>query len=265
MYNKEFQIINTEEKAYFLGQAFGDGCNQYLKDYKFTMASEISDENLYKQLQTLFPFLKLKYYKSHSNVVYLDCYEKQFSLDLLKLGLTQNKVLQDNKHNFNIPELPEHLLHHFIRGFFDADGSIWTPTRFRSRNNIRVEIGLGTKNFCLQLLDVLSKEGIKATYTSRYKKAGNGKRYLSYIINITSRKESLKFRDYIYKDASIYLQRKKEKFNIYVLSILQIKRNKFPLCPNCDNIPTSNGIRNGKQRLLCKHCNTHYSVTRLLL
>ena len=60
MYNKEFQIVNTEEKAYFLGQAFGDGCNQYIKKKKFALASIDTDTDLYVKLHQIFPFLKLR-------------------------------------------------------------------------------------------------------------------------------------------------------------------------------------------------------------
>ena len=58
------------------------------------------------------------------------------------------------------PELREDLVSHFIRGYFDADGSVWFPTRQRSRNNKRIEFGGATKNFLLKLKEVLDKNDI---------------------------------------------------------------------------------------------------------
>lgn len=261
MYNKEFQIIDTEEKAYFIGQAFGDGCNQYSPKYKFVLASTDDDIDLYNKLHKIFPFFKLKRYNSHINMIYLESYTKDISIDLKNLGLTQNKTKQDKNNNFNIPKMPDNLLHHFIRGFFDADGSVYTPSsRYRSRNNVRVEFGMATKNFCKQLMTILDSLDIKYSYYERTKKAGNGKYYMSYIILLTARQESLKFANYIYKDATIFLNRKKEIFYNYIKSEIQIKRDSYPKCSICGKTPTSSGSRDNKQRLLCKNCNHRFTV-----
>lgn len=269
MYNNEFKSIDTEIKAYFLGQAFGDGSVSYeKKHYKFSMASIIEDEEIYKKLQQCFPFLKLKYYKSHSNMVYLECHIKDFVLDLKYLGLTQNKCRQDSINNFNFPNIREDLKPHFIRGFFDADGCVYTPSRHRSRNNIKVDIGLGTKNFCLQLQQELKNNNIKFKYIERYKKSGFDKcLYPSYTIQSSSRELSLKFANYIYNNASIYLERKYNKFfNSYIKSKKQLLKEQFPNCPNCNsNHIISNGNRNNKKRLLCKNCNKHFTVALPLI
>ena len=112
------------------------------------MASIKDDIDIFLKFGELFPFVKVCKYLSHPKLVYLECYEKSFVKDLIKLGLLQNKKLQDLDNKFHIPNIGDEFLPHFIRGFFDADGSVYTPTRQRSRNNIKVEIGLGTENFC---------------------------------------------------------------------------------------------------------------------
>lgn len=261
-YNGEFKQIDTEEKAYMLGQLFGDGCNQYINDYKIDLASTIEDKEFYKRLHTIFPFFNYHDKWGNKAVVHLQCGYKELCLDLKNLGLTQNKCKQDELGNFNLPKLEEPFMQHFIRGFFDADGSVWHPERYRSRNNTRVEIGLGAKNFCKQLHDYLVSKGINMKYRERLKTSGaidNDKIFMSYSTQATSRKESQKFANYIYKDATIYLERKKKLFNIYKRSALQLRRETLPNCPKCGKKFTVMGKRNGKLRIRCKNC--HISKT----
>lgn len=261
-YKDQFKIIDTEVKAYFLGLAFGDGSTSYSKGYKFTMGSINTDLEIYKAVHKAFPFFKLCTYPSHQNMIYLDCYEKEFVTDILKLGLTQNKKEQDLKHNFNFPKLDENLVHHFVRGFFDADGSVYRPSRYRSRNNTRVEFGLGTQNFCLQLQKVLLKNNLDFKYYQRFKTTGFDKKlYESFTLLCSRRASSNKFADYIYKDATVYLERKKSIFDIYIKSEKQLLSDILPSCPYCGATKVwSIGVRKGKRRLLCQICNKGYSV-----
>lgn len=261
-YKGQFKIIDTEVKAYFLGQAFGDGSNSYTNGYKFTMGSINTDLEVYKAIHKAFPFFKLCTYPSHQNMIYLDCSEKEFVIDLKNLGLTQNKKNQDIQANFNFPVLREDLIGHFVRGFFDADGSVYKPSRYRSRNNTRVEFGMGTQNFCLQLQQVLLKNNLDFKYYQRVKASGfDDKLYESYTLLSSKRELSNKFAEYIYKDATVYLSRKKNVFDVYIKSEKQLLSDTFPSCPYCGAVKVwSIGKRNGKRRLTCKICNKNYSV-----
>lgn len=264
MYNNEFKRIDTEEKAYFLGQAFGDGYNKGTSPYKFSMASINTDIEVYKKLQQIFPFLKLKFYSSHKNMVYLDCHLKEFCQDLANLGLQSNKTKNDENGKFHFPAISKDLMHHFIRGFFDADGSAWYPKRYRSRNNLKIEFGVATPNFLRMLQTVLKEEGILMKFIIRSKRAGNGKFYTSYSLLSSSREISLKFADYIYKDAKIYLQ---YKHDLCYRTKIDIDNNfeLYGACPYCGSSDIiQNGIRKMKKkimkRLKCHNCNKGFSV-----
>lgn len=261
-YKGQFKIIDTEIKAYFLGLAFGDGSNSYSDGYKFTMGSINTDLEVYEIIYKSFPFLKLFTYPSHPNMIYLDCYEKEFVIDLMNLGLLQNKKKQDLEFNFNFPNLDENLIHHFVRGFFDADGSVYKPLRYRSRNNTRVEFGMGTQNFCIQLQKVLLKNNLDFKYYQRFKTSGfDVKSYESFTLLCSRRESSNKFAEYIYKNATVYLKRKKDIFDIYIKSEKQLLSDTFPSCPYCGATKVwSIGKRDGKRRLICKICNKRYSV-----
>ena len=260
-YKDQFKIIDTEKKAYFLGFAYGDGCNTYSNGYKFTMASINTDKKVFEELVKEFPFFKMCTYPSYPKLVNLENYEKRLVTDIKNIGLGQNKMKQDKINNFNIPSIDEKLIHHFIRGFFDADGSVYKPTRYRSRNNIRVEFGLGTKNFTLDLKRILLKAGLNFTYTVRNKKCSNGKFYESHTLLSSSREKSLLFANYIYKDATIFSKRKKDIFSIYIKSKTQLIKDTYPSCPKCNNQEViGSGTRGNKKRLKCKKCNSNFSV-----
>ena len=53
-YNSEFQIIDTEEKAYFLGLFYSDGCMSL--GNKITISLRDYDKSLLEQLVLIFPF-----------------------------------------------------------------------------------------------------------------------------------------------------------------------------------------------------------------
>lgn len=260
-YNNEFSVIDTEEKAYVLGQIYGDGYNSGKSPYKFSMASINTDTEMYNRIQTLFPFLKLKTFPSHENMIYLETHIKDFCLDLAKYGMISNKTVNDENGTFHFPKLRKDLIHHFIRGYFDADGSFYYPNRVRSRNCLHTEFGCATKNFLTELKEILKKEGIFFTYTERSKKAGNGKYYMSYILFSSNYDTSIKFADYIYKDATIYLQRKYE--TCYRPKQLRPTANEvFGNCPYCNSGDIwRSGIRNGKRRLCCMSCGKRFTRT----
>lgn len=223
------------------------------------MASINTDTNLYTKLVTIFPFLKLKTYRTHANMIYLEYYKKDLCLDLKALGMVSNKTKKDVTGEFHFPNLREDLIPHFIRGYFDADGSVWFPTRLRSRNNKHIEFGGATKNFLLKLKEILDNNDIKFSWKERYKKAGNGKLYYSYSIISSNKETSLKFADYIYKDATIYLIRKYNK----CYKEPEYRPTAFSLygsCPNCGNPHIrKNGIRDHKQRLKCCKCKLNFT------
>ena len=122
-YLGELKEIDTEEKAYLLGQIYGDGLNVSYKrkdknwfSYKTEITSTIDDTEMYEKLSKLFPFFKLTKYNSQKSVVFLCANQKQLYLDLVGHGMISNKVKHDKTFEFHFPQLREDLVHHFIRG-----------------------------------------------------------------------------------------------------------------------------------------------------
>lgn len=257
-YNNEFKEIDTPEKAYVLGQIYGDGYNHCGEHNKCVIASINTDAYLYEMMQKEFPFLKLKTYKSHPNMIYLECYEKAFCEDLKALGMISPKTKHDITGEFKFPNLKKELLNHFIRGYFDADGTAYYPSRYRSRNNLKIEFGCSTKNFLLEINKILKENNINFSYNERKRKV-QGKEYNSYNLISSNRKTSLEFANFIYKNASLYLNYKKD----ICYKKLDLPNSPFELfgkCPYCNSTHIIKvGTREGKQRLQCLDCKKRFT------
>ena len=256
-YNGELKVIDTQDKAYLLGQIYGDGYSggEEHHSYKIMLTSNKGDIDVYRKLQEKFPFFIYKTYKSHPNMIYLENYEKSLYIDLKNHGMISSKTKYDKTGEFHFPNLRNDLIPHFIRGYFDADGSFWYPSRYRSRNNLRTELGCATKNFLLSINSHLLKNGITFSYLERNKSAGNGRTYQTFTLLSSNRETSIKFADFIYKDANVFLNYKKEKA---YRPLIDKETFKCPYC-NSNNV-IKNGTRNTKIRLFCKECNKNFTI-----
>lgn len=197
-YNKSyFKIIDSESKAYWLGFIYADGCVKSGGQNVLEICLSVRDEN------HLYKFKEDINFKGHINrkgvdTKYPSCrlrlFGKEIIEDLINQGAYPRKSLI-----LDFPKLvPKHLLRHFIRGYFDGDGSVYI-------SNSKLSISfLGTESFLISLQEVFIQE-LNLTKVQIYKHS-----------NITeykkSRKDALKILDYMYKDCTIYLDRKFNKY-----------------------------------------------------
>ncbi len=198
-----FQNIDNEAKAYFLGFLFADG-NIYLR---------LGNRNPVLQcaLQKRDSYILKKFLQelNSKNKIYKDKTKKYRSIiissnklctDLINLGCVPCKslILEWPKN------LSSHLEYHFIRGYFDGDGTVTSSTCGRHTNpQYRISF-CGTYNFLSKISKILNKSckffpSIPRQYNNIYR--------LDYCGN----KNIKKFYDYFYKDANIFLKRKHNK------------------------------------------------------
>lgn len=198
-----FDSIDTEEKAYFLGLLFADGYNNEKRNDVTLSLSEVDKEIIIKLnniLQPDKPVQYIKYCYPNSNQTKLVINNKHISNQLTKLGIHQNK-----SHTAIYPNYLSDLLErHFIRGVFDGDGCVTgfkNPT-FSITGNIA---------FLDKIQQTLIKRLglLKTKFDDRRKESCNiaSLRYCG-IYNV------YKIYNWLYQDATIYLERKKKKFNI---------------------------------------------------
>ena len=205
-----FEKIDTEEKAYWLGFIMADGCILTCNNRSWAMSIALAEEDGYilDRLQNSLSIdvkipikTEIKKKETHQNKKSIRFYNNKLCYDLIQLNCTPRKSLTLDFPPEN--SIPDHLIHHFIRGYFDGDGGFITQKR-RNDRSLYVKI-VSSFIFLDKLLKVLSKFDIKGRiYNCGINESTSQLRLSQY--------ESLKFYKLIYKDATIYLDR---KFNLF--------------------------------------------------
>lgn len=202
--NKVFDTIDTEEKAYWLGFMYADG---YVSNDGKTVELSLKGDDR-NHLEKFRAFLKnrneVKMGKSKCNGkefsrCRLIMTNRHFHNALVSKGCIPNKSLI-----ITFPDISlfasEELIVHFIRGYVDGDGCIYI---FQGYSAISI---MGTLEFL---------EGIRNYYPSIFNTSyRKDKRHLAsntFFLQVEGKKAA-EFGDILYKDATIYLQRKYDKF-----------------------------------------------------
>ncbi len=220
-----FKVIDTQEKAYFLGFLYADGCIDLSRK---TAVIELQNtdieilEKLNKSIKNTKPLIYKKSRRCSMNLKYICKPTVQLEItgtktiqDLINLGCTPKKSL-----TLEFPteqQVPKHLIRHFIRGYFDGDGWI----TYIEKESLKVKAGfISTTKFLNILKNILLSFNIH-TRLREYKET-NGISYLDTI----RQKSILKLFDFLYKNDTISLNRKKEKFN-KVIKIINQRISKY--------------------------------------
>lgn len=198
-----FSIIDTEEKAYWLGFICADGCvsfNKNTNSYNFKITLQRRDsEFLNKFIQSIEGKFELKFKTAkikNSDKIYETCEvcfkDKKFTSDLLQ-------YFQTNKTEYlRIPQqIPSHLIRHFIRGFSDGDGCFYVNLEKRDKS---FEIVGKCYDMLKDIQDVFRENNIE----SRIFK----KRETNYKLFIGKITELEKLHKFLYDNATIYMERK---------------------------------------------------------
>ena len=196
-----FDVIDNQNKAYSLGMIFSDGTVSK-KGNHIAIALQECDRYLLERLSNEFggsrPLSFLDY--KHKNPNWQDQYcltvtNKKMHSDLVRHGAVPNKSLI-----LKFPTtIPDEFIPHFVRGYFDGDGTI-------SKNECRCSL-ISTDDFCRALADLVKKE--LDIHCSIMYLHGNREKS-SRVLSIAGRRQVKKFLDWIYNDAEIYLKRKHE-------------------------------------------------------
>jgi intein/homing endonuclease len=248
MYNREFNIIDSELKAYTLGLWFADGCIIDSGSIQITLKD---DDDIIDKIANEFPFFNIN---TNGNALVLRKQDTLLAEDFKLHGALPRKSYE-NRELLNVPKIKEELIHHFIRGFFDGDGSVF----IQKVNNIKLEIGCAGFNFISQILKILYDNGIFLYMRCDPPLEINVRKQNYYIIYSSSYVISKKFAEFIYKDATIFMNRKRILLEKELISRNAKERLS---CQHCSSINTTYvGFRNKKVRIYCKDCDTRSSQT----
>jgi hypothetical protein len=125
--------------------------------------------------------------------------------DLERLGITERKSL-----TFTPPKIPKHLIRHFIRGYFDGDGSVSLRNPHHYKSRLVVNFYTASKpmsEFLYQQLGTILKNSLKGKVLIRLTYQKNP----FYRINL-GHKSSIKLFNYMYKNVNLFMERKYKKF-----------------------------------------------------
>ena len=195
--DQTFREINDEKSAYFLGLLYADGNVGEKNNIVLILAQEdrYLVEALKEYAQYTGPVHFQKRYKEHyADISRLYFCNKKICENLAKLGCVPRKSLILKFPTFD--QVPEYLMNHFIRGYFDGDGSAWVCKRGKIFSEL-----VGTYDFCSKTADFLKKK-LNITCNVYDQKNTTVKR-----LKISTR-ASYVFLDYLYKDCSIKMERK---------------------------------------------------------
>ncbi len=182
-----FHKIDTEVKAYLLGLLISDGWICKSKGYRVGFSSvDLQLVSFFKKyLKATNP---IPFYNNKGWQILIS--SKRMVDDLERYGCIERKSLTSQW-----PEIPNRLHHHFARGLFDGDGGIW----FDKRGNARFTI-CGSKDVTKKLALLFNTKILSHGKIWRICISGNHK--------------VLRAKRYLYKNAKVYLDRKRDIFDL---------------------------------------------------
>lgn len=199
-----FDEIDTPEKAYILGFLDADGCN-FMPKQTISMSLQEGDrpilERICKEMDNEHPLEFIDYSNKHD---FGYTYQNQYRMlifstymcrQLQSLGMVPRK-----SYCLEYPAWLRKDLHsHFIRGYFDGNGTM-THGHYLSI--------VSTKAFCEGFIDYFTQNFSDIKYNIRNAKKGND---FTGVINFSG-KNATYIAHWMYSDATIYLQRKYDKY-----------------------------------------------------
>lgn len=194
--HKYFSQIETEAQAYWLGFLAADGYQS--KGYLGCSLSSKDKSHLEKLKQALEAEQPLKKYYS-SGYSHIEYYRLLIKSDTLCRDLKALEVTESKTFTLKFATIPLELTPHYIRGYFDGDGSWARSTKSACGFTMKI---CGTKIFLEQMAIYLD---LPITYVRKHKSI--------YCLE-KSGKDVLRLMNYMYSNATIFLKRKRDRWAV---------------------------------------------------
>lgn len=206
-----FKKVTNEEQAYYLGFIYADGgVSDDSNRYTLELSVKYEDRFILSCFKNSIKYtgrINYSYTRVDRNSdeyfkrARLFIYDKELIGDLNKLGVTGRKTFKIDFPSEDI--VPKNLIPHFIRGFFDGDG-----TSCFSKGTLSVSFASVNNNFIVGLRSYLKQHNINLSYNSDHSDSNTCK------FDIIEKYEFYKL---IYNDAHIYYDRKKKEFDKFFI------------------------------------------------
>jgi hypothetical protein len=203
-----FLEIDSEHKAYWLGFILADGCLS--KDKKcITVALQSLDCGHLQKLADIFStsVRRVEVFDKRTNKTYLRDVTSLCSIELWRDVHSKFGVrLKSNRENPKVFKyIPECLWSHFIRGYFDGDGFVGFSKKAQKEYQVVI---VGSNPLLSFISDWFARSLHIRTAVVKKVKGQNIHR-----VHWGGNWQLHTIRDLLYKDATIWLERKREKFD----------------------------------------------------
>ena len=196
-----FEKIDSEEKAYWLGFLYADGYISFSEN-KIELSLAEKDVHHIEKFRDFLGINNRICYRPSAKAYRLSFRSDKCKQDLINQGCTPRKSL-----TLKFPtskQVPHELIRHFIRGYFDGDG--WF-----SNTKCCFQVGLiGTQDFIQGFLECINFANTQNKIFTVHLEDG-AKRYI-----FSAYKDIFNFLNWIYKDATIYLDRKYQAYQDFL-------------------------------------------------
>lgn len=201
LHRDRFSVIDNEWAAYWLVFIAADGCVTGTRRVAIVLAEK--DRKHLEKYAKWMGNKPVKVIDKKFPAVRYTTDARQIAQDLIDKGIKPLKTAK----GFQLQNVPQEVLPHFIRGFFDGDGNVLVQHhRYKNVEDDRtltlrftVEVGVGD-----WLIEYLRSQGIKATAFPHHTTP-----YIRELFICTG--EAEKLYNLMYNNATVYLERKKEK------------------------------------------------------
>lgn len=217
IYNESFFDAEMPDVAYVVGFWAADGyISKRGKSYTWGLVQK-DREHLVKINEIMGNNKPLM--KKGPTCWQIRCYNKIYYDRMSEMGYSSRK---SNK--MPIPELSKRMMRHFLRGYFDGDGSVMIK-----RTTLKVVFTCGDKEFLNFIKNYLiANVGTKGGSIFGISNENSDTSFKGSAHQLSySTHDSLKLYDYFYKDDPLCLGRKKEIFESYELAPRSQLRKKY--------------------------------------
>lgn len=228
-----FKVVDSEEKAYWLGFLAADGCirRRIKKDGKTRgdsialKLSVVDEKHMERFRDSICPSGKIWYQTcktvtrkgndSYSDTCNLGVYSNELVQDIIKLGVGPKKTFTISK-----PNIDEKYYRDYIRGFFDGDGCCYVKKTKGNRGLYTLDVKFSFACASKELRDFFAEELNKIGISTKCYDNFN-------LIIVGGFLGAKNFFDYLYTNATIYLQRKYDKGMVFVEHFNNLPKDVF--------------------------------------